>query len=91
MDYIYILFIDISAQTKQPVCDDEIRAVISPLTHRASLTLHTSDTDTHTLRLPIGTYQYDVTRQGQNCSTTVRVFGECFSQKGIRVSHMIKE
>lgn len=67
-----------STTTKTVECDNEIRAVTSPVTGLASIKLTISDSgETHSVRLPRGTYMYDIMRRNENCSTTVRVYGEC--------------
>ena len=71
--YFLLLFVVSTSSTAE--CPPDIIAVISPESRVATLRVSLGDV-IHRLKLPIGSYDYDVINNGNNCSLKVEIKGD---------------
>ena len=69
-------------------CPPDIIAVISPESRVATLRVSLGDV-IHRLKLPVGSYDYDLINNGNNCSLKVEIKGDYISVY-LRMSHSAK-
>ena len=71
--YFLLLFVVSTSSTAE--CPPDIIAVISPESRVATLRVSLGDV-IHRIKLPIGSYDYDVINNGNNCSLKVEIKGD---------------
>ena len=72
--YLFLLLLVVSTSSLAE-CPPDIIAVISPESRVATLRVSLGDV-IHRLKLPIGSYDYDVISNGHNCSLKVEIKGD---------------
>ena len=74
--YLFLLRLVVSTSSAAE-CPSDILAVISPESRVATLRVSLGDV-IHRLKLPIGSYDYDVINNGNNCSLKVEIKGDYY-------------
>ena len=72
--YPFLLLLVVTTSSRAE-CPPDIIAVISPESRVATLRVSLGDV-IHRLKLPIGSYDYDVINNGNNCSLKVEIKGD---------------
>ena len=73
--YTVVFILLVVTTSSRGECPPDILAVISPESRVATLRVSLGDV-VHRLKLPIGTYDYDVINIGNNCSLKVEIKGD---------------